>query len=560
LSALAYDNLCRTVAIAFVFLAVAMVVMSPAYLGYVAEARDYSYRADALPRDTAVNINALHPAATATFAGPFFSIVTLSNQDELYPGTDVSTCSIYIFPLLLVLAAAALWQKPRDAFRWFLAVLGMLCLFCAMGASLPLRGWLYDWFAPMRYFRHSGIFRCYYVFALVILALLGSRDLKQAFSQDNKIWKNIAFFCCLATISAIGVFVWICTRHASLVSRYYLTLGLIHLALVWLGTSAAMLIAWRSKNRRIRESILNRYLAGLVIADAILSVVICTPIMYINRFAAWGAVDEKYISSIDLLVQGFQRQLNPDPGCLNNNLPQKKAVFCSYISLKNNFHLETGKNPLLADIALGSDRIWFARRAAEVRLNEESFRQYAQFAEQKGRPCLVISNPSQTPFIKSTSTSGLADHSAIGPLEDLPPLEHQGVNLLKYGSRELVFDVNCPDKGWILVTDRWAAGWSAAVNGQTQPIAIGNFIFRALAVEKGLNHISFYYSPFGYPWLLIASWATMGIIFALPAVALMRSKFSASRRNYKRPIMPDLEFAETLKYKRKIVRPVQQVK
>ncbi len=156
--ALAFDNLRRTIASAVVFLAVAMVVMSPAYLGFIVEARDYSYRADALPRDVAVNINALHPAATATFAGPFLSIVTISNQEELYPGTDISTCSIYIFPLLVVLAAAALWQKPRDGFRWYLAVLGLLCLLCAMGSALPLRGWLYDWFAPCGISGIAGFF------------------------------------------------------------------------------------------------------------------------------------------------------------------------------------------------------------------------------------------------------------------------------------------------------------------------------------------------------------------------------------------------------------------
>ncbi len=246
----------------------------------------------------------------------------------------------------------------------------------------------------------------------MILALLGSRDLNEAFSGDNKIWKSLAICCCMAATMAIGVFIWICARHASLLSMYYLIFGVAHLALVWLGTSAAMLIAWRSKNCQVRESVLKRYIAGLVIADAVLSVIICTPMMYINRFAAWSGVEEKHVGSIDLSDQGFQRQLQLDPGCLNNNLPQKKAVFCGYISLKNSFHLETGENPLLADIALGSDRIWFARQAAQVPLSEESFRQYARQAEQKGRPCLVISNPSETSFKNTTSRSGYADAPA----------------------------------------------------------------------------------------------------------------------------------------------------
>jgi hypothetical protein len=560
LYALAFDKLRLTFVTAVVFLAVSVVVMSPAYLGYIVETRGYSYRADALPRDIAVNNNALHPAATATFAGPFLSTVAISNQEELYPGTDISTCSIYIFPLLVVLAAASLWQKPRDGFRLCLAVLGLLCLLCAMGSAIPLRGWLYDWFAPMRYFRHSGIFRCYYVFALVVLALLGSRDLKEAFSGENQIWKNLAIFCCMAASMAVGVFIWICVRHASLLSMYYFIYGIIHLVLIWLGTSVAMLIGWKSNNWKLREGILRRYIAGLVIADAVLSVIICTPMMYTGRSAAWSGVEAKHVGSIDLLDEGLQRQLNPDPGCLNNNLPQKKAVFCSYISLINNFHVETGKNPLLADIALGKDRIWFARQAAEVPLTEESFRQYAQDAGKKGGPCLVISNLPGMSFKDITTSSAYTDLASDGALEDILPLEPLKTKLLKYCSRELIFDIVCPDKGWVLVTDRWAAGWSATINGRKQPIAIGNYIFRAVEVEKGLNRINFQYCPFGYPWLLIASWATMGIIFSLPVVAIARSKCSASRGDNLNPIILEAEIIETPIHKRKSVRTMHPIK
>jgi uncharacterized membrane protein YfhO len=97
------------------------------------------------------------------------------------------------------------------------------------------------------------------------------------------------------------------------------------------------------------------------------------------------------------------------------------------------------------------------------------------------------------------------------------------VKFLTLKSREMLFDVSCPDRGWILVTDRWASGWTATVNGREQPVAIGNFIFRALPVEKGLNRVHFEYRPFGHPWLLIASWSCLAAIFAVPAASGARA-------------------------------------
>ena len=53
------------------------------------------------------------------------------------------------------------------------------------------------------------------------------------------------------------------------------------------------------------------------------------------------------------------------------------------------------------------------------------------------------------------------------------------------------------------------------------------FHFSALAVEKGLNRLRFSYCPFGYPWLLIASWLCWGGVFAAPAVSGARAMGSA---------------------------------
>jgi len=64
----------------------------------------------------------------------------------------------------------------------------------------------------------------------------------------------------------------------------------------------------------------------------------------------------------------------------------------------------------------------------------------------------------------------------------------------------------------LLVTERWAAGWIAEVNHKPVEVWGGNFIFRAVPVQRGLNDVRFTYHPFGYPGLLILSWSTLALV------------------------------------------------
>ena len=176
-----------------VFLLLSAIVMLPTYAGFLMESRGYSDRSQPLPRFVATSENALHPLALCTFASPFLVVLKLADPEHLYPGTDVTMCDLYLFPGLLVLAALAVWQRPRERFRWYLMAIAALCLVCAMGATFPLRGWLYDALPPMRYFRHPAIFRCYYLITMVVLALMAGRDLQTGHpAAITRAWKKFA--------------------------------------------------------------------------------------------------------------------------------------------------------------------------------------------------------------------------------------------------------------------------------------------------------------------------------------------------------------------------------
>src|SRR4029077_20603480 len=112
-----------------------------------------------LDRAIAVGEGALHPAALSTFASPYPAMLKLSHLADLWPYTDASMVSVYAGVTVPALATLALLRRSRDRWRLWLLFLASLSLACALGQALPVRGWLYDWVYPMRFFRHAAMFR-----------------------------------------------------------------------------------------------------------------------------------------------------------------------------------------------------------------------------------------------------------------------------------------------------------------------------------------------------------------------------------------------------------------
>jgi uncharacterized membrane protein YfhO len=72
--------------------------------------------------------------------------------------------------------------------------------------------------------------------------------------------------------------------------------------------------------------------------------------------------------------------------------------------------------------------------------------------------------------------------------------------------------VEAPQDGWLLLTDRWARGWRARVDGAEAAIAGGNFIFRALPLSRGRHAVQMSYHPTGLAPLAAVSWGTLLVV------------------------------------------------
>ncbi|RME08265.1 MAG: hypothetical protein D6803_01670, partial [Anaerolineae bacterium] len=74
--------------------------------------------------------------------------------------------------------------------------------------------------------------------------------------------------------------------------------------------------------------------------------------------------------------------------------------------------------------------------------------------------------------------------------------------LLKDSATRQVWRVEAPAEGWLVVSDLWYPGWTAALDGQPVPLWRANYLFRAVRVPAGEHNISMTYRP---PWLPVGT-------------------------------------------------------
>jgi len=516
---------------------VGLVVLSPAYAAFFVEGAGTHERVGALSREWALLSNALHPGALSTFASPYLTVLKLYDQmsgaNQLWSYTDVSSASIYCGAIILVLAILALWKRPWDRWRWWLAGLGILSLACALGQALPVRGWLYDWFYPMRFFRNAAIFRFYYLFAIAVLALIATRDLAQAIRQPTSHpWKQ--FFVASACVTCGALLVFLAFPKPAIDTRNIVfLLGALHAFWIWVGISGVAFVGWMlpSHSRQWWLPVLLLALAG---SDAFLTTALSKPTMvntrpeYVER---WARLDAEHSAVLNLTPHGLLREETacyPNPPCKSLNNDQvitKIPVLNSYTSY-NDFHREIVGHPIMKKQAIGTERIWFSKDVARVLPTRSNFMAFMQRTEALGETPVVVHSteeflqlgaPPREDMLQPTSGEALNDANAnqIAQIARLPAAEQIAVDSLRYLPDELAFIVHSPTDGWLLVTDRWARNWRAEVNGRPSVVYGGNFIFRAVQVMAGANQIRFTYHPFGFPWLVIISWGTLATVAVL---------------------------------------------
>ena len=502
-----------------VVLLVGSTILAPTYLAFFKEGLGYTERAGAMPRRaaTAATQNALNPGALATFASPYLTALKFpSRNPKLWLGSDISVADVYIGVLPFILSLLALWRRPRSAWRWWLAGIIVFFLACAVGDRLPVRGWLYDYCPPTRYFTHPGIFRGYAIFAAAVLALLATRDLEEAIREPKtQIWQQLLALSLATSIAGLYVYVRVISHVANLGDQFHLSNW--HLVSIWFGAVGISLLLLLFQKARKRVISL---FAVLAIMDA------CLTLRLSQDFVSDSGRTRLLLSRIDarhktgLTVKSPQRELEPPfsfgGAHSNNTVTRRIATLYNDSTMRNRFHIAFAQHPVLQNMGLGVDRIWFASNTVMAAPSQYTYNALVSRCEKLGAPVLVVHRRSEMLQGSRIISGGVPDKAQFASISLLAPAQQIPAQVLRYTPNNFNLKVSCPRDGWLLVTDRWAAGWRAKVNGIPVEVFGGNFIFRAVPVRAGENTIEFYYHQPLYFVLVLVSWSTLVAVFAMP--------------------------------------------
>ncbi|MEZ5980114.1 MAG: hypothetical protein R3F34_18140 [Planctomycetota bacterium] len=372
---------------------------------------------------------------------------------------------------------------------------------------LPFRMLLYEALPPTRYFRHAAFFRVGFLFAIAVLACLGARDLApRALARSAFACAAVGAAASFSAYAALGVeptteaIAWIAGLHV---------LALVVGALAHVGKRA-----W--SERALALLLVASSVASLRLDDALVS----GPPDLVERLDAEHVarlepvdLDRHLFSDAvpawkgEALLAGDYAPLAEDladpVGRLfdSSNLPAKVPVLAGYTALNNEYHHALAGSPGLLRQALGTQRVFFAHDALGVEPTPQTFAALVDGAARDDVPLLlhdkVASRPDESPDAARARLEPIGFEVAHS---DPRTLE------LRVAPRET--------EGWLMVTERFAAGWSATVDGRPAQVHRANFLWRAVELPRNATTVRFRYAPFGYPVLPLLSWSVLALLVA----------------------------------------------
>ncbi|HYN41831.1 MAG TPA: hypothetical protein VE129_08650 [Thermoanaerobaculia bacterium] len=501
---------------------VGAVVLLPSWFAFLRESRGYSDRSGPLPKEVAVHDNSLHPLAFTTFASPYLHVLATLYAPARWAPTDGSSAGAYAGAAIPAFAVLALCRSPRRRWLWWLAGTALLLLATSTDA-LPLRGWLYDLMPWERFARHGAQRKDLALFVLAVLALHGAPRAGDPGTGDSgtgdeggrpprESWLFLACVAGTALLALAGAVAGSASLGAQGPRPVF---AVVHFVVVWGGLVA---VAWFTRKipgiPERRGAILPAALVALAVLDAA-GTARLSRVLMVDRGRGrevWDRIGQERTPQLDLTKAGLRREAAPpawtSPNPNNQNVPLKEPVFESYNSMTNRYRAATSGELLLAATAIGAERVWFASSAVVGPPGEDAFRYLVSTSRAAGAAILVVHPPVAMTARPSAAVSFEPVPAPPAPLSDLR-LRSLDPALHRYRTDELELSVLAPGPGWVFVTDRWAAGWRAWVDGREVPVWGGNLLFRAVRVTAGSHRLRFLYRPAGYPHLLALSWGTL---------------------------------------------------
>jgi hypothetical protein len=248
---------------------------------------------------------------------------------------------------------------------------------------------------------------------------------------------------------------------------------------------------------------------------------------------SWRAVEAGRRHGFDLVALDTPREFTSElfPANTNKNLPQRIPTLRNYTPLLNRFQRSgvAGLNEI--GWAIGADRIWFVRRRAAgfVALSDANRDLVATRFRATHRRFIPLHHPKDVLDPVPAHERGPRDDEDRATILRMGPAARLPHRVLVYEPERLVLEVDAPAPGYVVVTDRWARGWKARVDGAPTVLLGAGFVFRAVSVPAGTHEIEMVYAPRTHPALLVASWGTLAVVLGWTLAAARRERARTER-------------------------------
>lgn len=162
------------------------IVLSAGYLTSFAEVRNHITRGAGVSLEQAL-YGAFPPQAAISLLLPLH---VAQKQEHIL--SDISMLNSYVGLLSLVFFLPGLCIKYQ--LRWFWLFMGIFCFLAALGDASPVRTWLYHHVPLMNTFRFPGVFRLFFILAILMIAAQGLDCFLKANSHAVRIVSLISLF------------------------------------------------------------------------------------------------------------------------------------------------------------------------------------------------------------------------------------------------------------------------------------------------------------------------------------------------------------------------------
>jgi hypothetical protein len=84
------------------------------------------------------------------------------------------------------------------------------------------------------------------------------------------------------------------------------------------------------------------------------------------------------------------------------------------------------------------------------------------------------------------------------PLSEKEKAVQERVQIVEYRARQVKVDVETSSPGFLILGDTYFPGWKAFVDGKRVPVYRADYLFKAVAVERGNHRVVFLYQPLSF--------------------------------------------------------------